>query len=161
MRLRTGIGVDTHKLVPGRAMWMAGLFFPDEVVGPEGHSDGDVACHAMCDALLSAAGLGDMGTVFGTSDPEWADASGVAFLEEVVRMVHTEGWDIENVAVQIVGNRPRMTARRTEAEQVLSEVVGAPVSVAATSTDGLGFTGRTEGVTAVATALLNRNGWNP
>jgi len=154
LKLRTGVGVDAHKLVQSRPMVMAGLSFPNETVGPEGHSDGDVACHAVCDALLSAAGLGDVGQVFGTDDPAFAGASGVTLLRLVVVLVQQAGWQISNVAVQVIGNHPAMAPRRRDAEELLSGVVGAPVSVSATSTDGLGFSGRGEGVMAVASALL-------
>jgi 2-C-methyl-D-erythritol 2,4-cyclodiphosphate synthase len=134
-------------------MTVAGLVFDDEV-GPEGHSDGDVVAHAVCDALLTAAGLGDIGSNFGTSDPEWADAPGRAFLVAAAERVRRSGYDIANVAVSLIGNRPRLGSRRTEAEHVLSAAVGAPVTLAATTTDGLGLTGRGEGIAAIATALL-------
>lgn len=151
--VRTGVGIDVHAYDDARPLWLGGLYWPDEP-GLAGHSDGDAISHAVCDALLSAAGLGDIGSRFGVDDPRFTDARGEVFLTATLDLLRDAGFDVVNVAVQVVAQRPRFAARRHEVEALLSRVLGAPVSVAATTSDGLGFTGRAEGVAAIATALL-------
>ena len=155
MTNRVGIGVDVHPFEDGKQLNLAGINWPN-VIGLAGHSDGDVVAHACADALLSAAGLGDLGSNFGTDKPEWKGASGVKLLNAAAKIVKDAGWTIDNVAVQLIGNKPKIGDRRQEAENALSQAVGSPVSLGATTTDGLGLTGRGEGLAAIAHALINR-----
>ena len=158
-QIRTGIGFDTHAFAPAnsdRPMWLACLQWPGEV-GLEGHSDADVVAHACCDGLLAAAGIGDLGPHFGTDRPQWAGASGKALLEETLRLINEAGWRPLSVSVQVIGNRPRISGRRAEAQATLEAIIGAPVNFAASTTDGLGFAGRGEGLTAIASVLVTRD----
>jgi 2-C-methyl-D-erythritol 4-phosphate cytidylyltransferase/2-C-methyl-D-erythritol 2,4-cyclodiphosphate synthase len=152
---RTGIGTDVHRFSQDQTkpLYLGTVLWPDEV-GLEGHSDGDALAHAVVDALLAAAGLGDIGFNFGVDKPEYAGANGSVFITQTLNLLHDAGWSVVNVSVQLIGNKPKLAPRRAEVELALSSLVGAPVSVGATTTDGLGFLGSSEGVGAVATALI-------
>lgn len=159
MTLRIGQGCDAHRFAASgtsRDLWLAGLRWDDEHAGLEGESDGDVAVHALIDALLSAAGLGDIGSLFGVgADAHGAGMHGADMLRETIEYMHAHGAVVQSACITIVGNRPNISSRRTEAQTILSQIVGCPVSLTATTTDRMGFTGRGEGVAALATALVN------
>ena len=155
---RTGVGVDAHAFAEGRELWLAGLHWPNET-GVAGHSDGDVAAHAICDALFAASQLGDLGTNFGVDKPEYAGTPGVTLLRETLQKISAAAFEISNVTVQIIGNRPKLAGRRSEAIAALSEALsGANVSVLATTTDGMGLTGEGRGIAAIASVLLIKHG---
>jgi 2-C-methyl-D-erythritol 2,4-cyclodiphosphate synthase len=152
--MRIGNGFDVHAYAADRPLWLGCIEWPDER-GLAGHSDADVVAHAVCDALLSAAGAGDLGSNFGIDKPEYANAAGVVFLKASLEIVTSKGFAIENISVQVIANTPNISSRRTEMEQAVSKSLdGADVSISGTTTDGLGFTGRGEGVAAIATCLL-------
>ncbi len=151
---RVGVGTDVHAFGGDGTLWLAGLEWPGEQA-LHGHSDGDAVAHAIVDAVLAAAGLGDIGEHFGTDQPQYAGAHAAAFLGRTRQLVESAGWRIGNVSVQVQARRPRFAARRAEAERVLTVALGAPVSVSATTTDGLGFTGTGDGVAAFAVALVH------
>jgi len=162
MTPRVGVGVDVHAFAQAgedRPLALAGVIWPGER-GLAGHSDADVVAHAMADALFAAAGIGDLGTQFGTSDPQWQGAAGVTLLSEAAKRVRATGCQIGNVSVQLIGNRPKLGQRRAECSQVLQQAIGAQVSLSATTTDGLGLTGRGEGLAAIATAIVFEP-WRP
>jgi 2-C-methyl-D-erythritol 4-phosphate cytidylyltransferase/2-C-methyl-D-erythritol 2,4-cyclodiphosphate synthase len=155
---RTGIGTDVHRFTEDaeKPLYLGTIIWPGER-GLDGHSDGDAVSHAIVDALLSAAGLGDIGSNFGVDRPEFSGANGKVFLEGALELITAAGYRVENVAVQIIGNRPKVAPHRAAVEAALESILGAPVSLGATTTDGLGFLGNTEGVAAVATALLAKS----
>lgn len=151
---RTGVGVDAHAFEVGRELWLGCINWPGET-GVAGHSDGDVAAHAICDSLFAATGLGDLGSNFGVDRPEYAGASGTKLLAETLSIITNAGFAISNISVQVIGNRPKLAGRRKEAIAALSDALnGAPVSLLATTTDGLGLTGEGKGIAAIASALV-------
>jgi 2-C-methyl-D-erythritol 4-phosphate cytidylyltransferase/2-C-methyl-D-erythritol 2,4-cyclodiphosphate synthase len=154
---RTGIGTDVHRFSEDQSkpLYLGTILWPGEI-GLEGHSDGDALAHAVVDSLLAAAGLGDIGSNFGVDKPEYLGANGSVFITETLRLLAAKGWNVVNVSVQLIGNKPKLSPRREEVEQAMTALVGAPVSVGATTTDGLGFLGSSEGVGAVATALIEK-----
>ncbi len=154
--IRVGQGIDVHGFSGESGELSLGCVKWPESPLLEGHSDGDVVAHALCDALLLAGGIGDLGSIFGTDRPEWKGASGETLLRHVLRLLVADGWSIQNAVIQLIGQKPRVSARRLEVEQRLSALIAAPVSFGATTTDHLGFLGRGEGLAALATTLISR-----
>lgn len=157
MDIRTGAALDVHAFSDdsSRPLQLACLRWPGER-GLAGHSDADVAAHAAADALLVATGIGELGSVFGIDNPKWAGASGAMLLKEACTLIAKDGWSISNITVQIIGQSPRFAPQKGMAEAAMSAIVGAPVSVSATTTDHLGFIGREEGIAALASVLVTR-----
>ena len=152
--MRIGNGFDVHAYAANRPLWLGCVEWPGER-GLDGHSDADVVAHAVCDALLAAAGAGDLGSNFGTDKPEFQNAAGEVFLSAVYQIVKTKGFEIENISVQVIANAPKISLRRSEMEAAVSKALGgAAVSISGTTTDGLGFTGRGDGIAAIATCLV-------
>jgi len=153
--LRVGIGVDAHAFADGVPLVLGGVRF-DSPRGLAGHSDGDVVTHALIDAVLGAAGLGDIGSLFPSDSSTPEGVSSLNLLRDALVQVHEAGYTVVNADCVLIGEEPRIAARRGELERTLTEHTGAPVSVRATTTDGLGFTGRGEGLAAQAVALAQR-----
>lgn len=149
--MRVGLGTDTHAFGGDKPLWLGCVEWPG-AEGLVGHSDGDAVAHAITDALLQGAGLGDIGSTFGTDDPRYSGARGHVFIRGALDALAEIGLAPQSISVQIVGNRPKIGPRRREIEQALTDITGVPVSVSATTTDGLGFTGEGRGITAVAIA---------
>jgi 2-C-methyl-D-erythritol 2,4-cyclodiphosphate synthase len=156
--LRVGIGLDAHAFSDETALVLAGVDFPGER-GLAGHSDGDVVAHALIDAILGAAGLGDIGELFPSGDPQWLDASSIRLLQRAYEVVRGAGWTLVNADCVLIGEQPRIAPVREAMQARLAGSMGVEldrVAVRATTTDGLGFAGRGEGLVAQAVALLGR-----
>lgn len=153
---RTGIGVDVHPYSKTDKPCMLGCILWENTAGIEGHSDSDVVAHAICDALLSACRIGDLGLIFGVDNPDMKNASGKSMLEKTLGIINERGWFVENISVQLAAKTPKITPRQFEVAYALTQIVKAPVSFGATTTDGLGFIGKGEGLCAISTVQVSR-----